>query len=172
MKVGLWEFESWRGYYFPMNNIKITSASRKDRPELIKWFEFYSRRSAILKRIDCYTSHNFTVIAKDKNKIVRVLQWYAKEEPRHGLAEFEEVFVLDKYRGKGIGFRIVEFAIKSVKDHFKKLNFKARKIFLFVGKKNLAARKLYEKYGFKSAAKAGNLFNDNTDELLYTLDLT
>jgi len=153
-----------------MNNIKITSASRKDRPELIKWFKFYSRRSAILKRIDCYTSHNFTVIAKDKNKIVGVLQWYAKEEPRHGLAEFEEVFVLDKYRGKGIGFRIVEFAIKSVKDHFKKLNFKARKIFLFVEKNNLAARYVYEKNGFKFVAEAGNLFDDGAIELLYVLN--
>ena len=153
-----------------MDNIKISLATGKDKQLLIKWFKFYSRRSAILKRIECYTSHNFTVIAKDKKKIVGVLQWYAKEEPRHGLAEIEEVFVLDEYRGKGIGSRIVAFAIESVRDYFKKMKFNPRKIFLFVEKNNLSARHLYEKNGFKFVAEAGNLFDDGAIELFYVLN--
>ncbi len=121
------------------------------------------------KRIDCYLSHNFTVVARDREKIVGTLQWYVKEDPNAGVAEFEEVHVLEDYRGNKIGSMLVDFAIQSVRDYFEKNGLKPRKIYLFVS--NEIAMKLYEKHGFKKVCDAGFLFWDNDREILYTLDL-
>jgi len=154
-----------------MNNIKISLATGKDKKELTRWFKHYKVYSLIANRVDCYISHNFTVLAKDTEKIIGVLQVYMKEDPKSGVAEFEEMHVLEQYRGKGVGSSLVEFAIDSVKKHFKKINLKPRKIFLFVADENLAARRLYEKYGFKFVTKVGDLFDDNRTELFFILDL-
>ena len=151
--------------------IKISLAGKKDRKRLLNFFRHYGGMKLIEKRVDCYLCYNFTVIAKDNGRIVGVLQWYAKENPEDGLAEFEEVFVLKKYRSKGIGSMITGYAIRSVNEYFRKLRIKPRKIFLFVSKKNMAARKLYEKHGFRKVASVGNLFRDNVKELIYSLRL-
>ena len=154
-----------------MNDINISNATAKDRKELINWFEFYGIQKLIAKRVDCYLDHNFTVIAKNKNKIVGVLQWHVKENAGHGLAEIEEVLILESYRGQGIGSLLVSFAIDEIRNGFIELNIKPRKIFLFVGKGNINARKLYEKHGFILIGSIGYLFHDNVEELFYSLDL-
>ena len=151
--------------------IKVVSANKRDKKQLLGWFTHYELKRIINNRVDCYLSHNSTIVAKDKNKIIGILQWYIKEEPDDGLTEFEEVFVSKEYRGRRIGALLVEYAIKSVKDYFKKLRIKPRKIFLFVSKNNKAARVLYEKFGFKKIANVGNLFHDREQELFYVLDL-
>jgi ribosomal protein S18 acetylase RimI-like enzyme len=154
-----------------MNNIKIALATKEDRIQLLKYFEHYKIKKIIENRVDCYLSHNFTVVAKDKNKIVGVLQWHIKEYPRAGVVEFEEVHVSEKYRGKGIGSLIIRFAIQSVKEYFNKIKIKPRKIVLFVGKNNKVARALYEKHGFKLISDVGYLFSDKEKELVYSLDI-
>ena len=154
-----------------MKEIKISSATIKDRKQLINWFEFYGNKKLIDKRIDCYLAHNSTVLAKDKNKIVGVLQWHVKENAAHGLAEIEEVLISESYRGQGIGSLLVLFAIDEIRTCFIEFNIKPRKIFLFVGKSNTTARKLYEKHGFKLIGSIGYLFHDNAEELFYSLDL-
>jgi ribosomal protein S18 acetylase RimI-like enzyme len=154
-----------------MNNIKITIANKRDKKQLMIWFKHYGADKFVKKRVDCYIEHNSTIVAKDKNKIVGVLQWHVKEDPNYGVAEMEEVFVSENYRRQGIGSLLVTFAIKTIRKYFTKLKFKPRKIFLFVGKENIAARKLYEKCGFKLVCSVGNLFHDKEEELFYTLDL-
>ena len=154
-----------------MNDIKISIATIKDRERLINWFEFYVIQKLIAKRIDCYLVHNSTAIAKDKDEIVGVLQWHVKENAAHGLAEIEEVLISESYRGQGIGSLLVLFAIDEIRACFIELNIKPRKIFLFVGKGNIAARKLYEKHGFRLISSIGYLFHDDAEELFYSLDL-
>lgn len=149
----------------------MTQASKKDGEQLLGFFRHYNNRVISQNRIDCYLSYNFTIIAKDKDKIVGILQWYIKEDPRAGVAEFEELFVLEEYRGKGIGSALIEHAIQSVKDCFTNLKIKPRKIFLFVAKKNGSARKLYLKHGFELLADVGGLFSDVEIELFYCLNL-
>ncbi len=154
-----------------MKDIKISNATKKDRKQLISWFKFYGIQKLIEKRVDCYLVHNSTVIAKDKNKIVGVLQWHVKENAAHGLAEIEEVLILENYRGQGLGSLLVLFAIDAIRSYFNEYNIKPRKIFLFVGKGNTAARKLYEKHGFRLINSIGYLFHDNAEELFYSLEL-
>jgi ribosomal protein S18 acetylase RimI-like enzyme len=154
-----------------MKNIKISTATKNDRKQLINWFKFYHSEELTRKRVGCYLVHNSTVIAKDKNKIVGVLQWHVKENAAHGLAEIEEVLVSENYRREGTGSLLVLFAIDAIRNYFIELNIKPRRIFLFVGRENAAARKLYEKYGFKLINSIGYLFFDDVEELFYSLDM-
>jgi len=151
--------------------IKYSLATNEDREQLLNHFKHYTSKEVLETRVECYINHNFTVVAKDNGKIVGVLQWYVKEEPQAGLVEFEEVFVLKDYRGQGIGFELTEFAIQSVKDYFKKIKIKLRKIYLFVSEDAEAAIHLYEKLGFKFISKVGDLFEDNKEELFYVLSV-
>ena len=93
----------------------------------------------IKSRVDCYLSHNHTVIAKQNSKIIGVLQWQIKADPNFGIVEFEEFHVLKKYRNKGIGTELINYAIQSVINCLNKLKIKPRKIFLFVNRKNVAS---------------------------------
>jgi ribosomal protein S18 acetylase RimI-like enzyme len=155
-----------------MTNIKVTLANEKNRNQLNEYFKHYQIKEIIKNRVNCYISHNFTIVAKEKNIIVGVLQWYVKEDPKAGVIEFEEIHVKEEYRGKGIGSMLIKFAIQSVKNYFNKMKIKPRKIFLFVNKENKIARNLYEKQGFKFVSEVGNLFSDKDTELFYILDLS
>ena len=151
--------------------IRIIPATKNDKLQLITYLKHYKNKEFTQKRVECYLTHNFTIVAKDKNRIVGMLQWHVKEDPDDGLAEFEEVHVMENYRRQGIASKMIQLAIKQVKQYFKKMGFKPRKIFLFVGKENKPGRALYQKNGFKYTANAGNLFHDNEIELFYTLKL-
>lgn len=154
-----------------MAGIKIVRASRKDLKQLLDFFKHYKVETIIKNRVNCYLSHNFTIIARDGKRIVGVLQWYVKENPNAGVVEFEETYVSEGYRGKGTGFLLVQYAIESVKNYFNKFKIKPRKIYLFVGEENKSARRLYQKHGFRLVSKTGNLFSDARIELFYCLDL-
>ena len=154
-----------------MTNIKIVLATKKDKRQLLDYFKHYKIKEILKRRVDCYLSHNFTVVAKDKDKIVGTLQWHVKEDPKMGIVEFEEIHVSENYRGKGIGYLIIKFAIQSVKNFFKKVGIKPRGIFLFVNENNKVARALYEKHGFKLISDVGYLFSDTEKELVYFLNL-
>jgi len=136
------------------------------------FFKHYKARDIIKKRVDCYLSHNFTVIAKDRKKIVGILQWYVKEDPKMGVVEFEEFYVLDNYRGRGVGSSLISSAIQSVKKYFTRNKVKPRKIFIFTNEENKVVRAILEKYGFKVVSTVGNLFFDNKTEVFYCLNLS
>ncbi|MFA6602624.1 MAG: GNAT family N-acetyltransferase [Candidatus Shapirobacteria bacterium] len=148
----------------------VSVATTAHRPHLESFFKHYPA-SLASSRLDCYLSHNHTVIAQDGNQIVGILQWCLKEDPSLGVVEFEEVFVTKDYQGQGIGTRLVQFALQEVLNYFQSISLSPRKIFLFVSENNLSARHLYEKFGFKQTANVGNLFSNLTCELFYSLDL-
>ena len=149
----------------------IAQATIADKKAMSEYLKHYGTKKIIEKRVDCYLSHNHTVLAKDGDKIVGMIQWLIKEYPRFGVAEFEEVYVLEKYQNKGIGSQLLDFTISAVGNYLKKLNIMPRKIFLFVSKNNTDARGLYEKHGFKHIGEAGKLFSDKEIKLVYVRDL-
>ena len=154
-----------------MTNIQIALATEKDRNQLLTFFKHYKVKKVINNRVDCYLSHNFSIVAKDKNRIVGILQWHVKENPNQGIVEFEEVFISKDYRGKKIGSLLIEFALKSVKNFFKDIKIDPRRIYLFVGENNKVARALYEKHNFRNVSNVGHLFSDAEKDLIYILDL-
>lgn len=150
--------------------IKIAPATLKDKLLLKPFFRHYDPKTAA-NRLDCYLTHNHTIVAKDDHQIVGILQWHIKEDPNLGVAEFEEVFVAKNFRGSGIGSKLVEFGIKEIVKHFLSIHKKPRQIYLFVSQNNPGARHLYEKFGFKKIANLKNLFSDSENELFYSLKI-
>ncbi len=100
-----------------MINVEVASASEKDGKQLLEFFKHYNVKEIINNRVACYLSPNFSVIAKYTDTVVGLLQWHVKENPRLALTEFEEVFVLESYRRKGIGTLLLEYAIQSARDY-------------------------------------------------------
>ena len=135
-------------------------ATKDDKIQLLEFFKHYSNPEILESRIDCFLTHNFTILAKDNDKIAGTLQWQIKEDPNCGVVEFEEFHVLEEYRSKGTGSLLLEYGIQSVKDTFAKLEIKPRKIFAFVGSQHDASRRVFEKCGFEKISELGNLLSD------------
>ena len=151
--------------------ITISSATQKDKNQLETFFSHYKIKDYIEKRINCYLDNNYTIIAKDGQKVVGTIQWLVKEDPNLGVVEIEEVNVLVGYQKQGIGSKLITNAIDSAKQFFNKNNLKIRKIYLFVSENNTAAQNFYKKFGFKEGTKINNLFSDSENELFYVLSL-
>ncbi|MFW9898480.1 MAG: GNAT family N-acetyltransferase [Candidatus Thorarchaeota archaeon] len=152
--------------------MEIKKATSNDKEQLIKSFRHYNIKKHIEDRVECYLSHNNTIIALENNQLIGRVQWQIKEDPNLGAVEFEAIYVVKEFRRKGVGSSLLKFAIQSVKDYFKDIGIKSRRIFLFVNQNNINARHLYEKFGFKCITNLGKLFSDTENELLYALDLT
>lgn len=150
--------------------MEIMSASQKDKEQLMSFFKHYSNPEILERRIDCYLTHNQTLLAKDGDRIVGTLQWQVKEDPNCGVAEFEEFHILEEFRGEGIGSSLIEYGIRSVKDFFQKHGIEPRRIFAFVGKERESARRTYEKHGFRQMPEVGYLFSESEVDLLYSME--
>jgi len=154
-----------------MRDITIVNATLVDKEQLAETFQHFKDEKSMNNRAECYLSHNNTIVAKDGNRIIGKMLWHVKQDPHVGVAEFEELYVFEKYRRKGIGSELVKLSIKAVRRHFKNLGIKSRYIYLFTNENNQSARILYEKFGFEYLANLGHLFSENDNELFYILDL-
>lgn len=152
--------------------MEIKKATSNDRELLKKSFKHYKFSNFIENRVDCYLSHNNTIIALENSQLIGMVQWKIKEDPNLGVAEFEEIFVEKDFRGKGVGSALLKFSIQTVKGYFKNIGVNSRRIYLFVNENNKNAQHLYEKFEFKCISNLGNLFSDTEKELFYVLDLT
>jgi len=155
-----------------MSDITIVRGSLVDKEQLTETFQHFNDKETMKNRAECYLSHNNTFLAKYGNRIIGKMLWHIKEDPNFGVVEFEELYVFEEYRRKGIGSELLKTSIKAVRDHFIKLGVKPRQIFLFVDENNENARKLYEKFGFEYIANLGHVYSESENDLFYMLDLT
>ena len=154
-----------------MRDTIIRDANIDDKYRLEELFNFFKSEEENKNRVDCYLSHNHTILAETEKDIIGVVQWHIKEDPNVGVAELEQVFVREKYRAKGIGTKLINYAIQKIDDSFKMLKIKPRRIFLFTSEDNMIARRMYEKLGFKKQCAVGDLFLNNKNELFYIFNL-
>lgn len=151
--------------------ITISQASIADKAQLENYFKHYNNQSFVKSRVEAFLNFGHTIVAKDSNTIIGVVQWSVKENPNLGVAEFEEMHVLISHQRQGIGSKLIEEAIKNIRDFFSQNKIKARKLYLFVNQNNKAAQNFYGKFGFKKIADLNDLFADNQIETFYCLDL-
>jgi ribosomal protein S18 acetylase RimI-like enzyme len=149
----------------------IIEGTLVDKEQLTESFQHFNDEKIMKNRAECYLSHNNTFLAKDGNRIIGKMLWHIKEDPNFGVVEFEELYVFEDYRRKGIGSKLLRISIEAVCDYFNQLGIKPRRIFLFVDENNQSARKLYEKFGFECIANLGHLHSENDNDLFYILDL-
>ena len=155
-----------------MRDIIISNATLSDKEKLAETFQDFKDKEAMQNRAECYLTHNNTILAKKGNDIIGKMLWHVKNNPNEGVAEFEELYVFEEFRRKGIGSELIEIAINSVRKYFESIGIESRRIYLFTGEDNLHARKLYKKFGFEKVTDVGQLFSDIDNEVFYVLDLT
>lgn len=77
--------------------------------------------------------------------------------------EIYRVAVKPEKRQRGIGYRLLDYAVKTSKGHG------LERLFLEVRSRNLPAVKLYTAYGFKQIAVRKNYYKNPTDDALIML---
>ena len=75
-------------------------------------------------------------------------------------AEIYRVAVRADKRRRGIGYRLLDYAIKSERGHG------LESVFLEVRESNVAARNLYHSYGFKVLGERKNYYRDPTENAI------
>jgi ribosomal-protein-alanine N-acetyltransferase len=109
-------------------------------------------KDCIINKYDCYIAKNYTVIGYAISKITSI--------DSHIL----NLTVDKKYRNMGIASSFIEMIISKAK------MYNSNSIFLETRISNLAAKKLYEKYGFKSIDIRKNYyktFDGREDAIIY-----
>ena len=129
--------ELWLGLVHEMFELEVfivPSESNGDR-----WVRFVREGLA--------SGRNFLLIARNRNRLVGFASASVPHDYPLEVSEFvgviDDVYVLPKFRGRGIGKRLVVESLKKMKD--KSVN----AVRLIVLKENKTAIKLYEKLGFR-----------------------
>ncbi len=77
--------------------------------------------------------------------------------------EIYRIAVDERYRGRGVGYRLLSFALKT--EHGRGLE----ATFLEVRRSNIPARKLYRAYGFREIGERKNYYKNPTEDAVLML---
>ena len=105
--------------------------------------------------------HFYFLIKKEKELLgyLKLNEFESQSEPMpEDHLEIERIYLLEKYQGKGLGRKMIEFSIE------KAIQKKKKKIWLGVWEKNPKAISFYEKMGFEKTGT--HLFKVGDDEQL------
>lgn len=121
--------------------MKIRTATLKDKKEISElYYQLYPEKKKKIIPIKKFDAKNFLLVAEEGKEIIGFI-W--GNFISYGIDKFgyiEELFVKEKFRGKGIGTALVKTIIKK----FKKL--KAAALFVTTDRETA---KFYKKLGFK-----------------------
>ena len=109
--------------------LKYEDSSVVDISKALEWV-----KKKIENSIDDYS-----VIFENNQKV-----GYVSVHKEENMWELDDFYILEEYRGRGIGSQVLEYIVK-----------KYDRIFLYVFKENIGAISLYEKYGFKVVKEVG-----------------
>ena len=92
------------------------------------------------------------VIAEVYNEYAGFLYWFLGENPwfdvsAHEFAYIHEVHVLKKFQGRGIGKKLISYAVKQLKE-------KTKVMYISTTENNVIARHLYEDVGFREFSRS------------------
>ena len=120
--------------------------------------------------VEMYLDHYFVKMVEFEGKNVGRLVWFPREDSKLGWAEILDIHVEEEYRRRGLGLKLLQETVRDIEAHYKSMGYKARCIILFTNESNTAARRLYEKAGFRKVGYGGYVSEDGTPELLYALN--
>ena len=142
--------------------IEIRLATDKDKESIMDSFDHYENPELLKNRVNFFIDNGRTLLACENEKMLGRIQFYMKENPAEGLFEIEEFYVLDEHRNQGIGKMLVENALEYMRGFCKKNNINFKTAFAFMNKENMAARRVFEAFGFKEMSEIPNLFGEET----------
>lgn len=97
----------------------------------------------------------YFLLEKDKETIGYLGLWYKKTS-----FHITNIAILDKFRRKGYGGKLLKFVDKIAKIY------KIKKISLEVRKSNYIAQSMYKKYGYKSKRLSKNYYKEEREDAL------
>jgi ribosomal-protein-alanine N-acetyltransferase len=133
--------------------VKIEKATTKDfneiyEVELLSYEEPWPKEMFVMDYL--FNAQSEYYVARWMGKIVGFIAVWNELEKLH----IVNIAVNPKYRKKGIGTKLLGFAIKIAKKNSKK------EIYLEVRKSNEIAQKLYEKFGFARVREIERYYNN------------
>jgi len=139
--------------------LRISPATSKDLKEMYK-IELLSYRDPWPKEMFImdylFNSNSRYYSAKWMKKVVGFLGLWFEEYRLH----IVNIAVHPNYRGRGIGRKIMEFAIKLAEKERK------NEIYLEVRESNVSAQKLYQHLGFKFSGEIPDYYSDGERGLI------
>jgi len=152
--------------------VTFRSADKSDVETLSRIYEEpYGGYETARKFVEMYLDHYFVKVVEVEGKNIGRLIWFPREDPKLGWAEILDIWIEEAYRRRRLGLKLLQETVKDVKAHYDSMGHKARCIILFTSENNVAARRLYEKAGFRKVGHGGYVSEDGTPELLYALNL-
>ncbi|MFX0015909.1 MAG: GNAT family N-acetyltransferase [Candidatus Hermodarchaeota archaeon] len=142
---------------------KFRLAGKADRELLIHHFNHYRNKVFQEKRVDCFIEHNYSLLMFVDEHFIGIIQWYVKEDPGLGVVEFEELFIRDSFRNKGMGTQLVKKALLEIEKKIHPLH----SVFLFIDRKDEVTQHIFCKFKFKKVAEIPDLFKSDETVLLY-----
>ena len=156
--------------------MRISVLTPKHRTEFLKAYEkAYSSREEVETFYGRFVQNGWISGAWKNGELIGVLTWAPREAVKHGLAEIIDFWVKAEERGKGVGGKLIDYAVLQMKRYYERFGATLNKVMLFTGTTDrfLAARNLYEKKGFRVVATIPKNALDNPygEDLLYVLQI-
>lgn len=108
------------------------------------------------------------LVAKERDKIIGLVTYLVHGRAKHGLAELYHIVVLPEHRGSGAAKRLYAALEKELKQEYKRMGGKLRKLFLTTRFSNARAQKFYKKMGLKFETKLKSHFYKGKDEYIFS----
>ncbi len=137
--------------------------------------EVFSSRAEVKTFYGRFLENGWLSGAWKDEELIGVLSWTPREAAKHGLAEIVDLWVKVEERRKGVGGKLIDHAVVQMERYYKRFGASLSKVMLFTGasERFLAARKLYEKKGFRvvAAIPKDALDNSEGEDLLYVVQI-
>ena len=154
-------------------NIKIRKALPSDSNQIVGvLLDFYnmdnSNEAKDALRSEIKKDYRY-IVAIEKNEIVGLVTWIAHGLPKHGLFELDRICVLKRYRGGGIGKKLVKWLINDAKRWYKTHGAQIRKLYILTHEENSAAQIFYQNIGFEYETTLKDHYYLGKNERVYSI---
>ena len=154
------------------HKVIFRNANKSDFTVLFQLYERpYNKAETTERLVKLYLNHYFVKFIEFEGKIIGGAVWFPREDPKLGWAEILDIWIEKDFRRKGLGYNLIRNVLNDIKLYFRSVRHKVRCIILFTSENNVAARRLYEKVGFRRVGCGGYVSKKGERELLYALNL-
>ena len=155
------------------SNIKIRKALPSDSNQIVSvLLDFYnmdnSNEGKDALRSEIKKDYRY-IVAIEKNEIIGLVTWIAHGLPKHGLFELDRICVLKRYRGRGIGKKLVKWLINDAKRWYETHGAQIRKLYILTHEENSAAQIFYQNIGFEHETTLKDHYYLGKNERVYSI---
>ena len=109
------------------------------------------------------------LLAEEGGIVLAGVTWGVRGDPRAGLAQITGLAVNERARRRGLGTLLGLLTLEDMEAVLRSRGGRLRRAFVLVDQSDLAARRLWEKLGFKAAAQLPEHVKAGRVEVLYAL---